>query len=94
MVKAKNGGQYQKQYFLCILAYGVEVKQKSSFKLLYRSDFRFTLRRESESQTQHVLDSQRERERKSKHRTGMCINRVVQKKTTHTGLVSGRRSRR
>jgi hypothetical protein len=25
MIKAKNEGQYQKQYFLCILAYGVEV---------------------------------------------------------------------
>jgi hypothetical protein len=29
MVKAKNGGQYQKQYFLCILAYGVEVIRKN-----------------------------------------------------------------
>jgi hypothetical protein len=28
MFKAKNEGQYQKQYFLCILAYGVKVIQK------------------------------------------------------------------
>jgi hypothetical protein len=31
MIKAKNGGQYQKQYFLCILAYGVEVKAQKYY---------------------------------------------------------------